>query len=208
MLVLRHRLVIAAVITATALAVPAVALASGSGSSPGKPGAAPSCAASACKSAAGHPVPGKSAAGHPVPGKSVVPSQLAALAASAGISTDRLQAGLAAAKRAGGNTPAGILAFATAAGVPQATAQRIVQAVFGTAGDDTTGRAAFTAALASHLGVSTSAAQRALNQLQALGRGGVDPASPAFAAIARDLGVSASRLAAALGEAKQSLAGQ
>jgi hypothetical protein len=81
--------------------------------------------------------------------------------------------------------------------------------VFGTtAGKDGTAGPAFAAALASHLGVSTSAAQRALKQLQALGRDGIDPASPAFAAIARDLGVSASRLAAALGEAKQSLAGQ
>ncbi|HEY6790151.1 MAG TPA: hypothetical protein VI365_22860 [Trebonia sp.] len=205
MLVMRHRLVIAGVITATALAVPAVALASGSGSSPGKPGATPTCAASACKPTAG--VPGKPTAG--VPGKPTVPSQLAALAASAGISPDKLQAGLGAAKRAGGNTPAGIAAFAASAGVPQATAQRIVQAVFGTAaGKDTTGQAAFAAALASRLGVSTSAAQRALNQLQALGQGGVDPASPAFAAIARDLGASPAQLAAALAAAKQSLAGQ
>jgi hypothetical protein len=199
MLILRHRLVIAGVITVTALAVPAAALASGSGSSPGKPGAAQACAASACKPTVGHPVPAKSA----------VPSQLAALAAAAGISPDRLQAGLTAAKRAGGNTPAGIAAFATSAGVPQATAQRIVQAVFGTAADHgTTGQAAFAAALASRLGVSTSAAQRALNQLGALGRGGVDPASPAFAAIARDLGVRPAQLAAALDAAKQSLAGQ
>jgi hypothetical protein len=204
MLVLRHRLVIAGVITATALAVPAAALASGSGSSPGKPGAAQACAASACKSTAGHPVPSKSA----------VPSQLAALAASAGISTDRLQAGLAAAKRAGGNTAAGIVAFAGSAGVPQATALRIVQTVFGTTvsgtkpGKGTTGGPSIAAALASQLGVSTSAAQRAVNQLQALDRGGIDPASPAFAAIARDLGVSAARLAAALDAAKRSEAGQ
>ena len=195
MLVLRHRLVIAGVITATALAVPAAALASGSGSSPGKPGAVQACAASACKPTTGHPVPGKSA----------VPSQLAALAASAGISTDRLQAGLSAAKRAGGNTPAGIAAFAASAGVPQATAQRIVQAVFGTTADkDRTAGPAFAAALASQLGVSQSAAQQALTHLEALGRGDVDPASPAFAAIARDLGVSAARLAAALDAAKQS----
>ncbi|MCW2930946.1 MAG: hypothetical protein JWM19_1908 [Actinomycetia bacterium] len=200
MLVLRHRLVIAGVITATALAVPAAALASGSGSSPGKPGAAAqACAASACKPTAGHPVPGKS----------TVPSQLAALAAAAGISTDRLQAGLTAVKRAGGNTPAGNAAFAASAGVPQATAQRIVRTVFGTtAGKDRTPGPAFAAALASQLGVSTSAAQRAVNQLEALDRGGIDPASPAFAAIARDLGVSAARLAAALAAAKQSEAGK
>ena len=63
---------------------------------------------------------------------------------------------------------------------------------------------AMVAALATQLGVSHSAAQRAFDQLDALsGAGGVDPASPAFAAIARDLGVSATRLAAALGAAKQ-----
>ena len=60
------------------------------------------------------------------------------------------------------------------------------------------------AAIAAQLGVSHGAAQRALNQLDALsGTGGVDPASPAFATIARDLGVSAARLAAALPAAKQ-----
>ena len=60
------------------------------------------------------------------------------------------------------------------------------------------------AALASQLGVSHSAAQRAFNHLDALsGTGGVDPASPAFAAIAHDLGVSPAQLAAGLGAAKQ-----
>ena len=64
-------------------------------------------------------------------------------------------------------------------------------------------------AFATRLGVSTSAAQRAVNQLDGLSRnGGVDPASPAFAAIARDLGVSPARLAAALKAAKQSEAGK
>ena len=63
---------------------------------------------------------------------------------------------------------------------------------------------AMVSALATQLGVSHSAAQRAFNRLDALsGPGGVDPASPAFAAIARDLGVSATRLAAALDAAKQ-----
>ena len=63
---------------------------------------------------------------------------------------------------------------------------------------------AMVSALATQLGVSHSAAQHALNRLDALsGPGGVDPASPAFAAIARDLGVSATRLAAALDAAKQ-----
>ena len=63
---------------------------------------------------------------------------------------------------------------------------------------------AMVAALASQLGVSHSAAQRAFSQLDALsGTGGVDSASPAFAAIAHDLGVNPARLAAALGAAKQ-----
>lgn len=63
-------------------------------------------------------------------------------------------------------------------------------------------------ALAVQLGVSQSAAQRALTQLQALGRGsGSDPASPGFAAIARELRVTPARLDAALRAAKQSMAG-
>jgi predicted DNA binding protein len=65
---------------------------------------------------------------------------------------------------------------------------------------------AMVAALAARLGVSRSAAQRALNQVEALGREGIDPASPAFAAIARDLGVSPAQLTDALRAAKQSLA--
>jgi hypothetical protein len=60
------------------------------------------------------------------------------------------------------------------------------------------------AALATQLGVSHSAAQRAMNQINALSdRNGVDPASPAFAAIAHQLGVTPARLAAALDAAKQ-----
>jgi hypothetical protein len=65
------------------------------------------------------------------------------------------------------------------------------------------------AALASRLGVSHGAAQRALTQIGALGRqGGMDPIDPAFAAIARGLGVSPARLAAALGGVKQAVAGK
>jgi hypothetical protein len=66
---------------------------------------------------------------------------------------------------------------------------------------------AMVAALATRLGVGHSAAQRALNQLEALGRDGIDSASPAFAAIAHDLGVSPAQLSGALRAAKQSLAG-
>jgi hypothetical protein len=64
---------------------------------------------------------------------------------------------------------------------------------------------AMVAALATRLGVSHSAAQRALNQVEALGREGIDPATPPFAAIAHDLGVSPAQLSDALRAAKQSL---
>jgi hypothetical protein len=65
-------------------------------------------------------------------------------------------------------------------------------------------------AFATRLGVSTSAAGRALKQIAALSskNGGVDPASPAFAAIARDLGRSPARLAAAWDAVRQSVAGK
>jgi hypothetical protein len=62
------------------------------------------------------------------------------------------------------------------------------------------------AALATQLGVSHSAALRAMNQIDALnGSNGIDPASPAFAAIAHQLGVTPARLAAALVAAKQAV---
>ena len=60
------------------------------------------------------------------------------------------------------------------------------------------------AALATQLGVSHSAAQRAMNQIGSLSdRNGIDPASPAFAAIAHQLGVTPARLVTALTAAKQ-----
>jgi hypothetical protein len=63
---------------------------------------------------------------------------------------------------------------------------------------------AMATALASQLGVSDSAAQRALTEINALSdRNGVDPASAAFAAIAHQLGVTPARLAATLYTAKQ-----
>jgi hypothetical protein len=199
MLVLHRRLAIAGVITATAIAAPAAALASGSGSPSGKPAPPQACATSACKSKASHA------------GTATSPArpQFAPLAASAGISTDRLQAGLLAAKRAGGGTAASIAAFAASTGVSHATAQRIVRAVFGTqAGHSLTGPASVRV-LATQLGVSTAAAHRALERVSALsGNHGIDPASPAFAAIAHDLGVSPDRLIAGLGAVKQSMAGR
>jgi hypothetical protein len=66
---------------------------------------------------------------------------------------------------------------------------------------------AMVASLATQLGVSHAAAQRAFSQIDALSnRNGVDPASPAFAAIAHQLGVTPVRLAAALDGAKQAAA--
>lgn len=122
MLALHHRLAVAGVAAATAIAVPAAALASGPGSSSGKPSPPP--AAGAVKS------PG---AAHGAQGPSMA------------------------------------------------------------------------AALAAQLGIGTGSAQRALDQLESMTRGGVAPGSPAFAVIARELGVSPDRLVAALEAAKQSL---
>jgi hypothetical protein len=182
----RHRrLAVAGVIAATAIAVPAAALASDASSPSGKP--APSSAAS----------------------KSAGPSELSGLAASAGISASRLQAGLVAVKQADGDRAAGIAAFAAAAGVSTATAQRIVDAVFGGGVDRSLTGPDVVSVLATRLGVSTAAAQRALQQIGTLSRqGGVDPTSPAFAAIAHDLQVSPARLAAAMDNLKQGMAGK
>jgi hypothetical protein len=89
-----------------------------------------------------------------------------------------------------------------------------VYAVFGTGskrdqiGSGLTGPSA-ASALAARLGVSTSAARHALQQIGALsGKDGVDPASSAFAAIAHDLGVSPARLAGALKVVNDSAAGR
>src|SRR6266568_9117622 len=149
MLVRRHRLAIAGVITAAAIAVPTPALASGSDSLSGKPAPSQASAASASKSAAAR-------------------SQLHGLAASAGIGVNRVQAGLVAAKRAGGNTAASIAAFAASTGVSHATAQRVVYAVFGTRFIKSVTVPAAVKALATRLGVNTSAAGRALKQIAAL----------------------------------------
>jgi hypothetical protein len=64
-------------------------------------------------------------------------------------------------------------------------------------------------ALATRLGVSTSAAGRALKQIAGLSsKNGIDPASSAFAAIAHDLGVSPAQLATAWDAVRQSVAGK
>jgi hypothetical protein len=189
------RIAIAGVLTAAAVAVPAAVFASGSGSQAPKP--AQSSATLQAKRA-------KAEAAKPAASR-----QMHALASSAGISGSRLSTGLFAAKRAGGNSTAGIAAFARAAGVPPATAQRIVSAVFGKQVDHSLTGPPAVAALAARLGVSTSAARHALEQIGALsGKHGVDPASTAFAAIAHQLGVSPARLAGALDGVKRSMAGR
>jgi hypothetical protein len=195
-----RRAAVAALLTAAAVAVPAAAFASG----PGSPATKPAHSPAALKT--------KPAAGASRSADTSQPS--AALASSAGISQGQLDTGLAAAKRAGGSNAAGITAFAQAAGVSDATAQWVVDAVFGTAGQGKQAGGSLTgpsavAALTARLGVSTSAARHALQQIGALsGRDGIDPASSAFAAIARDLGVSPARLAGALDGVKESAAGR
>jgi hypothetical protein len=197
-----RRIAVAAVLTAVGVAIPAAAFASSPSTPPAKQSTKPASSPTALKS---KPAAGASGSAAASPG-------LDALASSAGISQSQLDAGLMAAKRVGGNDAAGITAFARATDVPDATAQRIVTAVFGSqrkaAASSMTGPSA-AAALAAGLGVTASAAQHALQRLSELsGPDGVDPASTAFAAIAHQLGVSPARLAAALGEVKKSVAGQ
>ena len=155
------------------------------------------------------PGPRSKAASSAGPSDKSGPIDLSALASSAGISVSRLQAGLVAAKQAGGNNAAGIAAFTAAAGVSNATAHRIVDAVFGTQVNGSLTGPAATGVLASRLGISRSAAQHALEQIAALsGKDGVSPTSAAFARIAHELGVSPARLATALDAVKQSMAGK
>jgi hypothetical protein len=144
---------------------------------------------------------------HPAPAAQSQPTSFAATAHKLGISVAQLQNGLFAAKRAGGNSAGGIVAFARAAGVSRATAQRAITAVFGAPPENpgmATGSAA--AALAHGLGISNAAAVRVLHELDRLnGPNGVDPQSSGFAAIARQLGVTPARLAGALDQMKRAL---
>ena len=90
MVTMHHRLAIAGVIAATAIAVPAAALASGTGSPPGKPAPPTASAASAAKSAAAK---SGAAASGPAPSQGAKkgqpdrpPAPVAALAARLGVS--------------------------------------------------------------------------------------------------------------------------
>lgn len=184
-----HRLVIATCVAATAVALPVTALATSGG-----PKAAPKPVTPATAAAA---TPTKAS-----------PSNAVAAGRADGISEGRTQAGLVAAKEQGGNTPAGVRAFASAAQVPQATAQALVDKAFGTTSDHGFVTANTVAAMASRLGVSQDAARAALTAVVALsGKDGVDPSSQAFTAIAHGLGVTAQQLAAALDAAKEAAAG-
>jgi hypothetical protein len=120
-----------------------------------------------------------------------------ATAAAVAVPTVALAAG-------SGSPPTKPTAPASAAPAPAAAASQKAAA---RQAQGQTGQPSIAAALATRLGISPSAAQHVIAQLGALGRGGVDPNSAAFAAIARDAGVSPARLASALTEAKQSLAG-
>jgi hypothetical protein len=155
------------------------------------------------------PGPKPSSSAGPSGKSDAVAPDLSRLASSAGISVSRLQAGLIAAKQAGGNNAASVAAFAAAAGVSNATAHRIVDTVFGANGTPSLTGAAAAGVLASNLGVGKAAAQRALQQVAALARqNGVNPHSAAFARIAHGLGMSPARLAAGLDAVKQSMAGR
>jgi hypothetical protein len=181
-----HHRVLTAVVAAAAIGIPGSALAIGSNGPGSKPTTPPAATGPALKAAG-------------LPG-------LSALASSAGLTESQLEAALVAVKQAGGNGAPAVAAFARATGVSMATAQRIINTVFGSYVDHSLTGPAAVAALARQLGVSTAAAHSALEQITVLGRAqGVDPASAAFAAIAHRLGVSPSRLAAALPLIKQAL---
>ena len=133
MLVLRHRLAIAAVVAAAAIAVPVAALASGPGSPPAKPGPPPTAAPAASKS----PPPGNPA-----------PPQGAAASKEAEASKEAVAAQQ--------GVPAPVQAFAARLGVGITAAGPAFKEVAGLAGQDggvDTGSQAF-AAIASELGVS------------------------------------------------------
>src|SRR5262249_20872688 len=133
---------------------------------------------------ASSPTP-KSGSGAGASVKSEPGRDMTALASSAGISVSRLESGLVAATRAARLNAAGSTSFAAAAGVPNATAHRVVDAVFGTDGTRSLTGPAATGVLANRLGVSRSAAQHALEQITALsGKDGIRPTSAAFARIA------------------------
>jgi hypothetical protein len=127
----------------------------------------------------------------------------AALASGSSTSPGKPGPSAAPAKPAAASKPA-----ASRSGAATGSAAAIKSAARQSAASGSVRMSAMVATLATRLGVSHSAAQRALNQVEALGREGIEAASPAFAAFAHDLGVSSAQLSDALRAAKQSLGGR
>jgi len=157
--------------------------------------AAAAAAVPAAALASGSP----SAKPSPVASKSTAASKSAAAAS---------KSAAAASKSAAGFKSAAAASKPAAASKSAAAASKSAAAGSGTRVDRSLTGPAAVAALARRLGVSTGAAQHALQQIGALSRQGVDPTDPAFVAIAHGLGVSPAQLAAALGGVKQVLAGK
>jgi hypothetical protein len=204
----RTRVIAAAAITAALAAGSTAAVASTTG---GKPGAA--------------------AKGAPASGKCTTNSDLAA---QLGVSVARFDQAAVAVKtslsKGSGNVTQTQLdaALARALGIAQARVHQVLAAAGNTCGsqpgrsksgdpapggaksagsarDAARAQAAFVAAVAGNLHVSTARVSAALAPLFAAGH--AEPSSPAFAAAARSLGVSAGQLRDALTHAKESVAG-
>jgi hypothetical protein len=136
----------------------------------------------------------------------VIAAAVIALPAAAAFASGSTSSGKPAPSAAASNSaPAGGKSPAPGNSAPNPSAAAAMKAAARSSGTlERQAEQAMVAALAGQLGVSHSAAQRAMNQINALrDRNGVDPASPAFAAIAHELGVTPARLAAALDAAKQ-----
>ncbi|MBO0847303.1 MAG: hypothetical protein J2P22_18025 [Nocardioides sp.] len=199
------RLYVAGVLVATAVALPAAALA-GNNSTGKTPSAAPSATASDTAK------PSSPEAG---PSLSDVAARLAS---RLGVSTSAAEHALE--QLQGDSSSSQIAAVAHELGVTPARLNAAMVAVkmsFAPAGSrdvkpgqgpGLTALPGAAEALASHLGVSLSAAQRAMNQIGALDarENGINSTDPQFIAIAHQLGVSTSQLDHALRAVKESFA--
>ena len=183
-----RRLVRSGALSVAVLAVPVAALASGAGHD-------------------GHqPTP---SGGTITAGPSSVAAPPPALVSVGGLSDSRLQAGLAAAKHAGGTGPAAVAAFCASTGLSHAAASEDHRHRLRVQHDRSLMGPVAANLLASRLNIDTAAAQRVFQQLGALsGKTGVDPANAAFAEIARSIGVAPAQLAAALDAVKRASASQ
>jgi hypothetical protein len=179
-------------------------------------------AASGASPAAGPTKPGATAAAN---------DDIAALAATLGVTTDQLTAAMVSAKMSlVGSTNVTPDAFVTAVAanleLPVPQVQAALEPMFAkrapteadkakpdgdakqSAEDSPFSTEAAAASLAAALGVDQARAKAALAALVALGsaKEGIDPAAQSFADIAASLGVSPERLLAALSDLKRSLA--